>query len=80
MKKIGICTLYYQNRNYGANLQAYALRYTLEKLGVNAELVPYYYRTRVRRLLSSIKQSLKKNSISKNVEKRNRVIDKWICK
>ena len=77
MKKIGICTLYYQNRNYGANLQAYALRYTLEKLGVNAELVPYYYRTRVRRLLSSIKQSLKKNSISKNVEKRNRVIDKF---
>lgn len=77
MKKIGICTLYYQNRNYGANLQAYALRYTLEKLGVNAELVPYYYRTRVRRLLSSIKQRLKKNSISKNVEKRNRVIDKF---
>ena len=77
MKKIGICTLYYQNRNYGANLQAYALRYTLEKLGVNAELVPYYYRTRVRRLLSSIKQSLKKNRISKNVEKRNRVIDKF---
>ena len=77
MKKIGICTLYYQNRNYGANLQAYALRYTLEKLGVNAELVPYYYRTRVRRLLSSIKQSLKKNSISKNVEKRNRVIDEF---
>ena len=33
MKKIGICTLYYRNRNYGANLQAYALRTVLEAMG-----------------------------------------------
>lgn len=42
MKKIGICTLYYKNRNYGANLQAYALQQTLKSLGCDAYLIPYY--------------------------------------
>lgn len=40
MKKIGILT-YHRSINYGAVLQAYALRYTIQKLGYNSEVIDY---------------------------------------
>lgn len=41
MKKIGIITLYSHSKNYGGNLQAYALVEVLRKLGQNAEQIDY---------------------------------------
>ncbi len=41
MKKIGIITEYCQSRNYGGNLQAYALVYIINKLGYAAEQIQY---------------------------------------
>lgn len=38
MKRIGIIT-YHRSRNYGAQLQAYASRVTLEKMGYKAEVI-----------------------------------------
>lgn len=40
MKKVGILT-YHRSINYGAMLQAYALRYTIQKLGHDAEVIDY---------------------------------------
>ncbi|MGJ8761391.1 MAG: polysaccharide pyruvyl transferase family protein [Polaribacter sp.] len=42
MKKIGIITIVHVN-NYGAELQAFALQYKLNKLGYNAELINYLF-------------------------------------
>ena len=77
MKKIGICTMYFQNRNYGANLQAYALREVLGRMGNDAELVTYYYNTKLRRVLSVIMRRLKKNSIPKEIAVRNAAVDRF---
>lgn len=41
MKKIGIITHYYQSRNYGGNLQAYALALYLNQNGYHAEQISY---------------------------------------
>ncbi|MEL5894348.1 polysaccharide pyruvyl transferase family protein [Bacteroides sp. GD17] len=40
MKKVGILT-YHRSINYGAMLQAYALRYTVQKLAHEAEVIDY---------------------------------------
>ena len=40
MKKVGILT-YHRSINYGAMLQAYALRYTIQKLGYKVEVIDY---------------------------------------
>ena len=45
MKKIGIITMYYQNFNYGGQLQAYALQKAVEKLGVNCDQICVNYST-----------------------------------
>ena len=76
MKRIGICTLYYQNRNYGANLQAYALQSVLSAMGNEALLIPYYSGTRLRRILAGIKHSLKKKDcVFDSIRDRNDAID-----
>lgn len=78
MKKIGICTLYYKNRNYGANLQAYALRKVLESLGNEAELITYYNNTKLHFLLSAVKQKMKKKScIAAGIATRNVAVDQF---
>lgn len=78
MKKIGICTLYYKNRNYGANLQAYALSSVLRNMGNEVELVNYYYSTKFHRILSAIKQTVKKkDKIEGDIKKRNKVVDSF---
>jgi len=41
MKKIGIITLYHNNRNYGGLLQAYALQSFLAEQGFDSEVVDY---------------------------------------
>ena len=41
MKKIGIITLYHNNRNYGGLLQAYALRQSIANLGYNCDIIDY---------------------------------------
>ena len=76
MKKIGICTLYYKNRNYGANLQAYALQQTIKSLGCDAYLIPYYHGTRSRRILSELRQRLLFNKV-KEIGERNLAVDKF---
>lgn len=76
MKKIGICTLYYQNRNYGANLQAYALQRVISSMGYDVEMISYYNNTRLHYLLSSIKQKIfRKGKISDGIKKRYLEID-----
>ena len=77
MKKIGICTLYFQNRNYGANLQAYALREVLALTENDVELVTYYCYTKLHRLLSIIKQTFKKNSLANYIAVRNAAVDRF---
>ena len=77
MKRIGICTLYFQNRNYGANLQAYALQEVLESMGNDVELVAYYYNTKIRKFLSDVKLKLRKNSIAKEIAVRNIAVDRF---
>lgn len=39
--KIGICTCYHENPNYGGQLQGFALQFVLSRMGHDAELVPY---------------------------------------
>lgn len=78
MKKIGICTLYYRNRNYGANLQAYALRIVLESIGNETEIVSYYNYTKLHWIISAIKQKIKKKDcIADKIAIRNAAVDKF---
>ena len=78
MKKIGICTLYYKNRNYGANLQAYALQTVINSLGFHAEIISYYNNTKWHNLLSKIKQSLRRRKPYDNdIRIRNNRIDQF---
>ncbi len=41
MKKVGICTLYDANPNFGATLQAFALQETLKNLGYTSEFLRF---------------------------------------
>ncbi len=41
MKKVGICTLYDANPNFGATLQAFALQETLKDLGYSSEFLRF---------------------------------------
>ena len=78
MKKIGICTFYYKNRNYGANLQAYALQKTIESMGYDAEMISYYNNSKLHYLLSIIKHKiLGKDKIFNDIKLRNSVIDEF---
>ena len=61
MKKIGIITLYYKSKNYGGNLQAYALCRFLTKYGYDAEQISF------QRILISPKSNKLKSLFSKNV-------------
>lgn len=58
-QKVGIMTLYF-NYNYGAALQAYALRQTVEEMGFDAEDIRYY------RVING-KSTMRKDSISVNI-------------
>lgn len=70
--KIGICTLYYKNLNYGGNLQAYALCTVLKSINHTPEVLPYYNHSRAYEMLSNIKQSIrKKNTLDSLLSKRN---------
>lgn len=70
--KIGICTLYYKNLNYGGNLQAYALCTVLKSINHTPEVLPYYNHSRAYEMLSNIKQSIrKKNALDSLLSKRN---------
>lgn len=42
-KKVGIMTLYHKTYNYGAQLQAYALQKSVEKLGYECELINFQW-------------------------------------
>ncbi len=41
MKKVGIITIYHNNRNYGGLLQAYALRQSISNLGYKCDIIDY---------------------------------------
>ena len=41
MKKVGIISLYYNSKNYGGLLQAYALNKYISELGYDSELISY---------------------------------------
>lgn len=55
MKKVGILTTYF-SRNYGAALQAYALRRAVQSLGFQADILPYHSRRRERYVLDAARQ------------------------
>ena len=63
--KIGIVTIFHNNYNYGAVLQAYALAKVIQSKGKEVEVINYYDSTLLRYLLFRIKQKtysfLKKN-------------------
>ena len=76
MKKVGICTIYFENPNYGGILQAYAMQKIIEILGYEAEMITYYNGTRLHRLLSRIKNaSIKKDTVSKKVRIRRKAVE-----
>lgn len=50
--KVGICTMYYENSNYGGNLQAYALWRVCESLGHSTEQIAYYDSFRIKKIFS----------------------------
>lgn len=62
MKKIGIITLYYKNRNYGGLLQSYALVKFLEKNGYEAKQISFEKnlnqnkKTKTRRIIDLIEE------------------------
>lgn len=66
--KYGILTLYHDNTNYGANLQAYALCAICKKHGFNAEQIDYYNGKRIRQVLSLIYRFVFKKRYYKNNE------------
>ena len=74
--KIGIVTMYFGNRNYGGNLQAYALCCVLNDMGHKAEIVSFYNKNKVRFILSSTKQFFLsfRNGVSKKIRVRNKAI------
>ncbi len=41
MKKVGIVTLYRNNKNYGGLLQAYSTQFIIEKLGFDSQIINY---------------------------------------
>lgn len=65
MKKAGIISVYYQNANYGGQLQSFALPYALRRLGIDAEQIcfnrhTYEMQARIARLFSgSFPQKIK---------------------
>ena len=76
--KYGICTFYYKNRNYGANLQAYALQKVVESFGMQAEMISYTNRTRLYNSLAELKHKAKKNAIlSDEIASRDTSIDRF---
>ena len=75
MQKIGICTQYFENTNYGGNLQAYALQKMVNSWGYDAVMISYYNGTRLHRALAQIKHMFRKiDKVSINVRKRRRTI------
>lgn len=60
MKKIGIITLYHNNRNYGGLLQAYALQKEVESMGYDCEVIDYTQDQRIYKLARIGKIGLKK--------------------
>ena len=56
--KIGIVTIFYNNYNYGANLQAFALNRICNNFGVETKTIVYCDCGRLHALLSNLKQSL----------------------
>lgn len=56
MKKVGICSFYYKNTNFGGLLQAYAMVCAANKFGVNCEQIcisnQISFRTRIKELFA----------------------------
>ncbi|SDA11333.1 Polysaccharide pyruvyl transferase [Ruminococcus sp. YE71] len=78
MKRVGICTLYYNNVNYGGNLQAYALQKTVSSFGYNTEVISYYNNSRSHLFLSKLKRFIKQDyRISKGCKIRCSAIKKY---
>lgn len=78
MNRIGICTLYYENSNYGANLQAYALIRIITSLGYEADMISYYYSNQLRYLCRNLKHSFKRKSqVSKCIEVREKAVKRF---
>lgn len=80
--KVGICTLYYANRNYGGVLQAYALCKAIERFGYSPEMISYVDCALLHSSLSRIKQCLlgtfvKKEGTLASIETRNDAIDNF---
>ena len=74
--KTGIVTLYYGNRNYGGNLQAYALCRVLNDMGHEAKVVSYCNNSRAHYILSSVKQYVLslKNDTSRKIKTRKKAL------
>jgi hypothetical protein len=72
--KIGVITLYRDNVNYGANLQAYALCEILRELGVDAEQICYYDNNCIHKVISDLFDYARSFKTSKELRKRKKTI------
>lgn len=65
MKRVGIVTHYYNSKNYGGNLQSYALVKVLNKLGYQAEQIPVevFYDLKKESFKEKIKRLFKQKGI-----------------
>ncbi len=91
LKNIGILTLYYNNRNYGAQLQSYALVSCINKMGYNCEQICLANKLilkskkrhfKIKHIHIYIKNVFRSFAIKnrwhkKNIEKRNAVLCKF---
>lgn len=69
-KKTAIVTMYHNNVNYGANLQAYALVKICNDMGYDTEVIDFYDGSKVRYVASSFKRFI--NSFAKRKELKDR--------
>ncbi len=65
MKRVGIVTFYYDNKNYGGLLQAYALSRFINSLGCESKQISYNRFANNPKIISQIKSYIKKKQFVK---------------
>lgn len=83
MGKVGICTLFNNNRNYGAILQSYALCRIVNSFGHEPEMIVYFNQTFAKRCAFDITKKLlrifntNKDALSDKLALRNNLVDSF---
>ena len=75
--KTAIVTMYYNNMNYGANLQAYALARLCRSFGYDAELIKFYNGNKIRYCGSCIKRFINGITLKNGLKERKKSVKKF---